>query len=332
MLVPHIRLLAVLALAALIAVGGPAAARPLTLTATPLAPVDGAAPGTRVGPLTYLGGVVLDAPEPNFGGLSGLLLRDGGRRLTAVSDAGAWLRAAVDLDARGAPQGVSAARMGRLRDSRSNAILNKTDGDAESLARAAGGGLLVAFEGRHRIRSYGGPDAAARPVPIPDAVADAAPNKGLEAVTKLSDGRLLLIAEGGRTESGLPAWVRAPDGGWRALTYRTRDGFSPTGATGLPGGDALVLERKVKGLLGFRARLRRIPATKIERGEVLDGSILATLKPPLPVDNMEGVASVPATGGGSRLYLLSDDNFLPFQQTVLLAFRLPVETAARSRR
>lgn len=44
------------------------------------------------------------------------------------------------------------------------------------------------------------------------------------------------------------------------------------------------------------------------------------LAPPLTVDNFEGLAVVPRSGGGVRFYLLSDDNALASQRTMLLAF------------
>jgi hypothetical protein len=41
---------------------------------------------------------------------------------------------------------------------------------------------------------------------------------------------------------------------------------------------------------------------------------------PMTVDNFEGLAAVPRPDGGVRFYLISDDNALPVQRTLLLAF------------
>lgn len=313
-----------LGLLAVLVLAGPAAAEPLTLSGKPL----DAGTGTRVGALTYLGGLALNAPDPNVGGLSGLAVRDGGERLLAVSDTGIWLRARLDLASDGRPAGIRDARMGRLRDTHGHPLMAKADTDAESLARDGNGGVLVAFERRHRLRRIPQAralDAAARPVPVPDVLADVPANAGVEAMARLADGRLLLVTEGSRGHGDVPAWVRGAGGAWTRLAYRTRHGFRPTGAAALPDGGVLVLERKVVGLMGLRARLRRIPGAAIRAGATLMGTRLATLRPPLPLDNMEAVAAVPAPDGGQRIYLLSDDNHLPVQRTLLLAFHLPAD-------
>jgi hypothetical protein len=44
------------------------------------------------------------------------------------------------------------------------------------------------------------------------------------------------------------------------------------------------------------------------------------LASPMTVDNYEGLAAVPATDGGVRFYLISDDNGRADQRTLLLAF------------
>jgi hypothetical protein len=49
--------------------------------------------------------------------------------------------------------------------------------------------------------------------------------------------------------------------------------------------------------------------------------VLARLAPPLSVDNMEAMA-VREEAGGRSVYLGSDDNFMPFQRTLLLKFGL----------
>jgi hypothetical protein len=52
------------------------------------------------------------------------------------------------------------------------------------------------------------------------------------------------------------------------------------------------------------------------------GSLVARmdLAPPMTVDNYEGLAAVPRDDGGVRFYLISDDNALARQRTILLAF------------
>ena len=53
---------------------------------------------TRLGRLAWRGGLELTSPSKDFGGFSGLLIEQDGRRLLAVTDRGMWLRAELDYD------------------------------------------------------------------------------------------------------------------------------------------------------------------------------------------------------------------------------------------
>ena len=97
----------------------------------------------------------------------------------------------------------------------------------------------------------------------------------------------------------------------------------PTAAARLPSGRVLVLERGfVAANLEISARLVRLDAGAPRAGAVLAGEVLAVLRRPLTVDNMEGLAARPGADGRTLIYLLSDDNFSPFQRTLLMMFEL----------
>jgi hypothetical protein len=40
------------------------------------------------------------------------------------------------------------------------------------------------------------------------------------------------------------------------------------------------------------------------------------------LDNMEGIAAAPLPSGGTRLWIVSDDNFRPWMRTLLVALEL----------
>ena len=48
---------------------------------------------------------------------------------------------------------------------------------------------------------------------------------------------------------------------------------------------------------------------------------VAELRPPLNIDNMEGI-SVTREGGKTMLWMISDDNRMPVERTLLLKFQL----------
>ena len=92
-----------------------------------------------------------------------------------------------------------------------------------------------------------------------------------------------------------------------ALSYARSGRFKPTDFTVLPSGDVIVLERRFIPPFNIAARLRIILARAIGRGGTLDGRETARLVGPFTADDMEGTALI---------YLVSDDNFNPPQNTI----------------
>jgi hypothetical protein len=304
-------------------VATPTAAEPLALSARAV-PLHAEDPErTRVGPLHYLGGLELASPDARFGGLSGLLVSEDGGRMTAVSDQGHWIGARLLYDDAGRLSGVAGAEIAALHGPGGAHLRSKRDQDAEALARLPNGAVVVGFERNHRLWRYppGDTPLAGHPAPLPGPPGLKAlrSNSGIEALATLSDGALFALAEGREEEAESPAFL-GRGGAWGALWYRRHGGFRPSGAARLPGGDILVIERSFNIIDGVAVRLRRIAAAAIAPGARLDPEALAVLRPPLTVDNLEGVAARRGSTGETLLYLVSDDNFRPSQRSLLLMF------------
>ena len=320
-----VRVVVAVAMASAMALAcGDAFAASVSLSARPVAldPTDRTV--RQVGRLHFLGGLDLRWDKPGFGGLSGLSVSADGR-LTAVTDRGQWFTARTVRDRTGRLVDLTDAALGPLLDTKGRPLQGQWR-DAEALERLPGGDWLVSFEQRHRVWRYsletGGLKGRPVPFPTPKGIAAAPGNGGLEALTPLADGRILMLAESlKRTGGSRAGWV-VGEGGIEPLGYRTERDFKPTDAATLPNGDVLVLARYFKLLGGFKARLERIPASAIEGGAVLKGELLARFAPPLTVDNFEGVAVAHDTNGATLVYILSDDNFHFLQRTLLLLFRL----------
>ena len=304
--------------------GGDAFAASAPLSARPIAldPTDRTV--QRVGRLHFLGGLDLRWDTPGFGGISGLSVSADGR-LSAVTDRGHWFTARIVRDDAGRLVDLADAALGPLPDAEGRPVQGQWR-DAEALERLPGGDWLVSFEQRHRVWRYaaetGGLQGRPVPFPAPKGIAAAPGNGGLEALTPLADGRILMLAESLRRTGGARAGWLVAEGSVELLGYRTERDFKPTDAATLPNGDVLVLSRYFKLLGGFKARLERIPAGNIEGGVVLRGELLARFAPPLTVDNYEGVAVTRDADGATLVYILSDDNFNFLQRTLLFLFRL----------
>lgn len=288
----------------------------------------------RIGKLIWRGGIAVTAADSAFGGLSDLMVEPDGEGFAAITDAGRWLRGRLLYDAAGDLAGVAATGFAPLTDLSGLPLARKRYQDAESLTALADGSFIIGFERQHRLWQFpaaGGPAGnalAARPNPFPTParLTAASLNAGVEALVALADGRLLAFTEGQPIGENYGVYLWEERRGWKLLTLRPRGLFKPTGAARLPDGDILLLERRFTLLGGLGMRLRRIAADTVRPGAVLDGEEIAELRPPLTVDNFEGVAVHRAGDGSLRLTLISDDNFSPLQRNLIVQFELLPES------
>lgn len=276
----------------------------------------------QLGRTHVLGILRLSASQPWFGGWSGMALDADGGGLTVLSDTGWWGHFNLHYDGALRPvavDGLTGAPLGGVDTT------TKDDSDAEELLRLPEG-WLVSFERRHRQWLYrDGLSGRPETVAAPAGMAALPENEGVETMARLADGRVVLIAEGREGEATTPAWIGPLGGPWRRLVFRHVGAFHPTGATLLPGGDLLVVERSYSLIAGVAMRLRRIPAAALDGadGSELIGEELAQLSMPLTVDNFESVVVRQRADGRLVAMLLSDDNFNPLQSTLLLTLLLP---------
>ena len=333
---PHPCSAARLALACLLALplAAPAMAEDVVLRSSPLT-LDGKDPArTTVGKLEWRGGIAIASDSRRFGGWSGMLIEDGGKRLLAVSDVAHWLRAELRYDAKGMLVGIDGGALDLMQDENGAPFAGGRGIDAESLTRMADGTLLVGFERLHRVLAWPGGNElsggglAGRPIRIPQPPGlEASPdNEGLEALATLADGRVLAISENLAAGDGLVrAWIGSGSGAsmaWQALSYRTVPPFQPTGAAVLPNGDVIVTERTFNPIEGVRVRVVRLRRDSIAPGAIVEPQELARLIAPVITENLESVDAALLPDGRVGLWILSDDNFNPAQRTILLHFAL----------
>jgi hypothetical protein len=272
----------------------------------------------RIGALEFLGGWRMDSADPAFGGWSGMAAT--ARGLLLVNDIGGTL--AIRL-ANGRPV---AAAVGDLPAGPGRRATKRTR-DAESLTRdPADGRLWIGFERHHGIWRYAPDLSAAEAHRFPVAMRDWPSNGGAEALLRLADGRFLAIAEGrrggpairhGLIFAGDPTRPDMPAP--KPFRLRPAPGHRITDAAQLPDGRLILLERKIG--LGFRARLVVAELGGLRPGRMLPTHELARFAPPVLSDNYEALAMT-AEDGQPVIWIAADDNFMPFQRSLLLKFRL----------
>lgn len=290
------------------------------IIATPLRLDPGDPARTKVGALTFLGGVELTSRDAAFGGFSSLSVA--GDRFTLLSDGGNIVRFRMAGGFR-----ITDPWFGDL-PAGPGSGWRKGDRDSESMTVAPDGRVWVGFEGANAIWRYGPGLTPPAVGTRPPAMREWDDNGGAESMTRLGDGRFLTIAEtslrpGTSARDALlfdgdP--VAQPACGIR-FGYVPPAGYDPSDATVLPDGRVLVLNRRLDLPFTWRAALTVIDPRAIRSGQIITGREIARLAPPLTTDNYEGVA-ITREGNATIVWLVSDDNQLVLQRTLLMKFRL----------
>lgn len=296
----------------------PATAAPSIDVRSRAIPLDAANWDTEVvGRLRYRGGVHLTSADRRFGGLSGLMVSADGTEFTAVSDGGAWTLGELTYDADGMLSGVSNVRIEPIRDTDGKALTGRR-GDAEALAPGPEGGRVVAFERDPKLHIYRDGEELPQLISAPAGIERAPPNRGMEAVTRLAGGELLVVTEYDERPGRFVGWIGG-SGGWSRVTYLSDQGYRPTGAATLPNGDVVFVDRRFP-LLSIR--VRRAAAAVLKPGAEIEADVLARLEGSKSFDNMEGIDARVGANGETLIYLVSDDNFQSLQRTLLMMFEL----------
>jgi hypothetical protein len=302
----------------------------LAITATPIPAFLPSRPTqTRFGALTYRSGLVLSARHAEFGGFSGLWRHPNGRDLVVISDKGHWLTATLQ-QREGRLTGLSQARLAPILGPRGQPLWRNRMQDTEALAMLADGTAFISVERVHQVLRFAfgrdGVMAQGQIVPTPREIRTLSSNQGLEALGQMPArhplaGALIAIAEGPALgDEPMPGWlIGGPKPG--RFQVRKRDGYRITDLALLPAGDMLILERWYVPWRGVGMRIRRIAGHDIMPGALLDGSVLIEADLGHEIDNMEGLA-VHQEGGRTFVTVISDDNFSPWQRTLLLEFEL----------
>jgi hypothetical protein len=307
------------------------APRLLTITATPIQSFNRSEPDrVRFGALEFLGGLVLEANDDRFGGISGIRMTDDNEGFLAITDRAHWLRGRLLLEGR-RPVGIENLTIAPILDANRGSLASGSSFDTEALALGIEGDVFVGIERVHRVVRYDFGKrnffSLARNVDVPRGMRDLPRNQGIEGLVFIPHNRplggsLIAFSERGLDKAGnLRAFlIGGPTPGEFAV--RRVGDFDITDAALIPGGDILVLERYFSWQRGIGMRIRLIRLADIKPGAVVDGTMLIDAGNAHQIDNMEGIAAHRAANGETVITVVSDDNFTRLQRTLLLRFAL----------
>jgi hypothetical protein len=282
--------------------------------------LDPAYPGQRrIGELIFENAWELRGDNEDFGGISALTRQADGRFI-ALSDAGTLIGFGLTDDISADRPFIAPLPGGKATD-------NYKDRDSEGLTYdPASGQFWVSYEAKHAIRrfsqSFARPTGVVRPIEMQDLPA----NKGAECIARLRDGRFVAIAESWEEDDSHQALLFSGDpveagSDVASFSYFPPSGYRVTDCAQLPDGRLLVLHRRIGLPFGFAAKLGVVDPARLAKDARLSSRIIATIAPPLLIDNMEGLA-VARDDKGTRIWLISDNNFSALQRTLLMQFKL----------
>jgi hypothetical protein len=287
----------------------------------------------RFGALEFRGGLILDSPHRDFGGVSGLRIMADGARFLSVTDKGHWLRGLIVYRGK-APIAIADAEMAPILGLDGRPLKSRGWYDAEALT-VEDGVAYVGFERVNQIARFDyakdGLRARGRPIAVPPGMKLLPHNQSIECVemapksTSLP-GMLIAISERGLDARGnlMGFLIGGRDlqvsGG--VFSLKRTDEFDVSDCAATPDGRLLVLERRFSWARGLAIRIRSVPLAMIKPGALVDGTELITADMGQQIDNMEALSVHRDSGGALVLTLISDDNFSPLQRTLLLQFTL----------
>ncbi len=273
------------------------------------------------GELVLVGGWELDSDNSDFGGFSALHAMGQGR-LLALSDAA--ILAGLTVTGKGLAADSFIAPLPVRKGERST----KNDQDSESLTQdPVSGRYWIGFEQRHRIRRYSPGFARAEATGKPAAMQGWPKNGGAEALVRRLDGSFVVFSESRSVRPGVTIGLiyrsdpAQPGAKAEAFAYQPPKGYRITDVAALPDGRLLALHRRFNFVEGVSAKIGIVAAGAVRARALVRPRIIATLAPPLPTDNMEGIA-IDREGGKTIVWVISDDNYLSIQRTLLLQFEL----------
>ena len=271
--------------------------------------------------LEQVGFLNIDRNEKDYGGFSGLLIKNAGTEALVVTDKSFFFVLELRRDDNDILTGYSAIKKGRILSSKGE-HLNGRNTDSESIAMDANNNYYISFESNHRIMMHTEVEGKGIFVPKHPMFRKLSVNKGIEALAIDNENRLIAIPE--KPPSGISdiPIFRLQNNKWEIIKYvKIEDNFLVTDAEILPMGLLLILERKFSWTQGFKTRFRLISLDKFDNTE----PIIVFTSTANQFDNLEGMTFWKDKKGEMRILTVSDDNFHPLQQSEIREFFLKYE-------
>ncbi len=274
-------------------------------------PTAGISVSTR---LRAVGAWHVTSTDAGFGGVSAMAVVGG--RLIALTDTGNLIDVRPQFAKRAATGTITGIATGCGYDGQ------KTSRDTESLAIDPRTDVRwIGFESRNAICRIDPKSPDDTRFVTPPMMKDWPQTGGPEAMTRLGDGRFVIIGERSRDEGRNSPLIVVdrdpldPVAEGKQTRFRPPSGSRPTEIAELPDGSLIVLVRSFRLPFSFDGQIVHFPGDVLDR-RVVEGKRIARFRTPLD-ENFEALA-VTQSGGRTYVWAMSDDNFMPIQRTILV--------------
>ena len=227
---------------------------------------------TRFGALTFRGGLILESPHRDFGGVSGLRVAADGAHFLSVTDKGHWLRGRIVYRGK-VPIAIADAEMAPILgpDGRP---LKAAAGTTPRRSPRTAAAVYVGIERVNQIVRFDiakdGLRARGRPIAVPPGMKLLPHNQSIECLEVAPKGGPLAGTLISISERGLDT-ARQSDGlsdrrfGGGVFSLKRTDDFDVSDCAATPDGKLLVLERRFSWARGLAIRIRSVPLERSSR-------------------------------------------------------------------
>ena len=219
--------------------------------------------------LEQVGFLNIDRNQKDYGGFSGLIIKNEGTEALVVTDKSFFFVLELRRDENDNLIGYSVIRKGRILSSKGE-HLNGRNTDSESIVIDENNNYYISFESNHRIMMHAKVEGIGVFIPKHPMFRKLSVNKGIEALAIDDEDRLIAIPEKPPLGISDVPIFRLQNNKWEIIKYvKIKDDFLVTDAEFLPQGLLLILERKFSWTQGFKTRFRLISLDNFDNKNLL---------------------------------------------------------------
>lgn len=253
--------------------------------------------------------------DPNFKGLSALVVGADGTTALAGGDQGALVAARLHRDSAGQVTQVETTKITQAK-LRSGHAPKAFKMDLEALTPDPAGGWMLAYESYVRIERLSALEARPTATHRWERFTPLFGNRAFEALASLPEGRIIAITEGTGPSGQAFSALWAGSGWQEGPQIPVSEGYLISGADVGPDGCLYLVERRYSIAEGFRFGLRRLSG-----GPGAWEDTLLYRAAPARLGNVEAVATWTGPDGEIGLTFVTDDGFPPLSPTRLIELR-----------